>query len=68
MVSPRWRITPSRRRPDWLVVIGPRDDGFKTSLKARIPVGHRTWEPTLRAWLVHQDARAELERVIAEHS
>lgn len=63
-----WKISPSKRRKGWLVVIGPKHEPFYEELKRSIPVRHRTWEPTLRAWLVHEDARATLERIIAEHS
>lgn len=63
-----WKINKSQRRPGWLVVIGPKHEPFYEQLKRDVPARHRTWEPTLRAWLVHEDARDTLERIIEGHS
>ncbi len=66
--KPRWRTTPSRKRPDWLVVIGPYDAAFIDDLKASIPGFDRKWDDGLKAWLVHEDRFARLREVIARHS
>lgn len=67
-MTARWKINKSKRRPGWLVVIGPKDDGFIAAIKVRIPSRQRTYDPKIIAWLVHEDARAELEQLIEEHS
>jgi hypothetical protein len=67
-MSARWRITPSRKRTDWLVVLGPKDEHFIAAIKRAIPANLRAWDSKLVAWLVHESRRADLERVIADHS
>jgi hypothetical protein len=41
----RWRLTPSRARPGWLTLIGPRDDDFKADLMERVPKHLREYCP-----------------------
>jgi len=50
------------------VVIGPHDEDFKTSLKARIPAAARHWLAGVRAWSVHESHACTLDEIIVEWS
>jgi hypothetical protein len=63
-----WKVTPSRRSPGGLVVIGPFDEAFKADLKAEIPAENRSWNSSLPAWLVREESREALLAVIERHS
>ena len=67
-MSARWKANPSKRRPDWFVVIGPFDQDFIDDLKRSIAPSLRTWDDVLRAWMVHGSRASELAQCIERHS
>ena len=67
-MSARWKANPSKRRPGWLVVIGPFDQDFVDDLKRSIALSFRTWDDVLRAWLVHESRASDLAQCIERHS
>lgn len=60
-----WRVSESKRREGWLVVIGPYDVEFVAALKEAVPASLRSWEPVGRFWNVHGSCRAQVEQLIA---
>lgn len=63
-----WKINESKRDKNWLIIIGPYDEGFVAAIKRRIPAQSRQWDKNLKAWKVHSNHRAGLEKIIAEFS
>jgi len=68
MSARTWKASPSKRKPEWLVVIGPYWGPFIEDLKRSIPAEFREWDAIGQAWRVHVDQRHQLETVIAAHS
>jgi len=65
----RWRLTPSRQRPGWLTLIGPRDDAFKSELMAKVPRSRREYVPRpLGVWRIHASEQRTVEALIVLHS
>jgi hypothetical protein len=65
----RWRLTPSRARPGWLTLIGPRDDDFKADLMERVPKHLREYcPPPSIFWRVHESQQRYVQSLIVLHS
>ncbi len=63
-----WKISASRKRIGWLIVIGPFSFAFKETLKELIPTAFRYWDDSLAAWVIDQRFRSVIEAVIREHA
>jgi hypothetical protein len=63
-----WKISESRKREGWLVIIGPKDDDFIADLKQAVPATYREWNGDLRAWLVHGEFIDDVRRIVAAHT
>jgi hypothetical protein len=63
-----WKVTPSKRREGWHVIIGPYDEDFVADLKAAVPLYYREWDASLKAWLVHGDFIDDVRDIIAAHT
>jgi hypothetical protein len=63
-----WKINQSRRDEDWIVIIGPYDEGFVEAVKRSVPTLSRQWDATLKAWKVHKSYRKRIEEIIEQFS
>ena len=61
-----WKISPSRRTPGKIIVIGPFDELFLADLKASTRT--RVWDPVAKAWRLDESEHDIVEQVIARHS
>lgn len=68
MVERRWKATPSKIDPRWIVVIGPYDEYLIADIQNRIDARWRQWLTGLMTWKVHESQRELLAGIIAKHS
>lgn len=66
MSARTWKINSSHRDPEWLVVIGPFDQGFIDRIKDAIDPRDREWLGVAKAWKVRATERSKVEAIISD--